>query len=396
MTTTEVRRYEQTHPWLTFDLTLAKLGAKAWMHLGEAVSKMEHIASVNLLPDIARELHTLSVTRGVQGTAAIEGNTLSEEEVRRAVEGNLELPPSQDYLRREVVNILETLGRVVDRATGNGPQPLTTEWLCELNRGLMDGLDREEDDFVPGEIREHSVGVRLYRGAPWQDCRYLLDRLCDWLNGDFWTQEPDFRQAFTIIKANIAHLYMAWIHPFGDGNGRTARMLEFQLLIEGGVPSPAAHLLSNHFNRTRDEYYYVLDRTSRQGPPYPVEEFLRYSLEGLVDGLREQLKTIRRQQTIVTWTNFVHDQIQGTTEMADRQRALLLDLPVDRWTPNHEIPDLSIRLARKYAVKTDKTVTRDLNLLAKHGLLLRSRGKVRPNIALLRAFLPLRVQSDAD
>ncbi len=38
---------------------------------------------------------------------------------------------------------------------------------------------------------------------------------------------------------------MAWIHPFGDGNGRTARLLEFLILARCGmVPLPAAHLLS--------------------------------------------------------------------------------------------------------------------------------------------------------
>ena len=45
-----------------------------------------------------------------------------------------------------------------------------------------------------------------------------------------------------ILKATLAHLYIAWIHPFGDGNGRTARLVEFMLLSRAGVPSPSAHL----------------------------------------------------------------------------------------------------------------------------------------------------------
>src|SRR6266545_5306177 len=43
-----------------------------------------------------------------------------------------------------------------------------------------------EDHVVPGEIRHRSVVVGNYRGAPAQDCEYLIERLCDWLNG------PDF------------------------------------------------------------------------------------------------------------------------------------------------------------------------------------------------------------
>ncbi|WP_433223897.1 Fic family protein [Dactylosporangium sp. CS-047395] len=45
-----------------------------------------------------------------------------------------------------------------------------------------------------------------------------------------------------MIKAMLAHLYLAWIHPFGDGNGRTARLIESQLLLQAGVPVPAANV----------------------------------------------------------------------------------------------------------------------------------------------------------
>ncbi|MBW2661693.1 MAG: Fic family protein, partial [Deltaproteobacteria bacterium] len=37
------------------------------------------------------------------------------------------------------------------------------------------------------------------------------------------------------------------MHPFGDGNGRTARLLEFEALLSSGVPAPSSQLLSNHY-----------------------------------------------------------------------------------------------------------------------------------------------------
>jgi hypothetical protein len=87
-----------------------------------------------------------------------------------------------------------------------------------------------------------------------------------WLNADL---NPPLREdapiPFAILKAIMAHLYLAWIHPFGDGNGRTARLLEFHILLEAGVPLPVAHLLSDHSNRTRAEYYRQLDRASKSG-----------------------------------------------------------------------------------------------------------------------------------
>lgn len=69
-----------------------------------------------------------------------------------------------------------------------------------------------------------------------------------------------------ILKAIAAHLYLAWIHPF-DGNGRTARLMELRLLLAAGVTTPATHLLSNHYNLTRGEYYRQLDAASRTGNP---------------------------------------------------------------------------------------------------------------------------------
>ena len=52
-------------------------------------------------------------------------------------------------------------------------------------------------------------------------------------------------------------------HPFGDGNGRTGRLLELAILLEAGLPQPVCHLLSNHYNLTRASYYREPDRGSR-------------------------------------------------------------------------------------------------------------------------------------
>ena len=68
-----------------------------------------------------------------------------------------------------------------------------------------------------------------------------------------------------ILSAILAHLYLAWIHPFGDGNGRSARLLEFGVLLTGRVPTVAAHLLANFYNDTRSEYYRQLRIASESG-----------------------------------------------------------------------------------------------------------------------------------
>ncbi|MCY3923933.1 MAG: Fic family protein [bacterium] len=75
-------------------------------------------------------------------------------------------------------------------------------------------------------------------------------------------------------------------HPFADGNGRTARLLEYAILARSGVvPFPAALLLSNHYNLTRDRYYRELEAADRSGT---ITGFVQYAVQGLVNGLREQ------------------------------------------------------------------------------------------------------------
>jgi Fic family protein len=387
---TSERQYEATHPWIVFNLDLRRLTHKTWLLLGEAESKCQHVAGVPLRPEVARRLHAIYLSKGVHGTTSIEGNTLSETEVLRRVTGDLPLPPSLEYLGREVDNILKACNEIVDDVVRRRPMELTRERLEHFNFMVLDGLDLE-DGVIPGEIRKHSVGVLRYRGAPAEDCEYLVDRMCDWLN-KFSIDDEALAFPLAILKAILAHLYIAWIHPFGDGNGRTARLIEFQLLIQAGVPLPAAHLLSDFYNKTREAYYRELASTSK--PPYSIERFVHYAVQGFVDELREQLNTIREEQLRVTWENFVHEAFRdGDTPAKRRQKHIVLDLtgrsePI----PQSKLPELSPRVAIGYAGKSSKTITRDVNELLSRKLIRRVRGGVIANIDQIRAFLPLRAE----
>jgi Fic family protein len=216
-----------------------------------------------------------------------------------------------------------------------------------------------------------------------------LGRLCDWLDSEAFKQ-PEHGIALEVIKAVLAHLYLAWIHPFGDGNGRTARIVEFHILANAGVPKPACHLMSNHYNETRSEYYRQLDRASRSGGD--VQHFLGYSVRGFVDQLTEQLWYIRDQQWDVAWRNFVYESFRPrATQTAKRQRDLVLDLSRERgskWVNRREIPELTPRLAAAYSSKTKKTLVRDINALRQMELVEMRSGKVRALRERILAFLP--------
>ncbi len=143
------------------------------------------------------------------------------------------------------------------------------------------------------------------------------------------------------ILATLTHLHLTWIHPFGDGNGRISRLLEFELLIRAGVPVPATHLLSDHYNKTRDMYYSILEQTGVR-PGYPAEDFVHYKAPGLVDGLREQIAQVQEMQLSIMWQSYVHERFHDQhTQARTRMRDRVLALPADRWTPIGNVTTLN-------------------------------------------------------
>lgn len=388
-----MRTYERTHPWINFHIDLRRAPAELWVMLGECQSKCEHLAKVPLRPETAEELYQVYLAKGLHATAAIEGNTLSEEQVRDLISDKLEVPPSQEYLKQEVENILNECNHLHEEISAGEEPVLTSAGIRRFNRGVLTNLELEPG-VVPGEIRDYEVVVGRYKGAPAQDCAYLLDRLCDWLGSDTFHAPSGLGIVYAIIRAVLAHLFLAWIHPFGDGNGRTARLAELQILMSSQVPAPAAQLLSNHYNQTRTEYYRQLNRAS--GPNGDMIPFLRYAVQGLRDGLREQLENVFYQTWDVAWENYVyqHSAFRDKASVTAKRRCRLI---LDLWKEVDPVPlkalaDISPRVTRLYAKKTTKTLVRDVNELEKIGLLEKSPRGCRARGEIILAFLPVRAK----
>jgi Fic family protein len=385
-----MREYESTHPWIDFKATdINKVEPRHWILLGEALSKSEHLAGAPLKPELARQLYEVTLVKGALATTAIEGNTLTEEQVRGILEGSYKAPPSRQYQEQEVRNVLDALQGLHDRIIAGQSLEITRDLICQFNLQILQGTELREG-VVAGQTRTESVVVGRYRAAPAQDVEYLLDRLVDWLNGPtFEHPDPELQFALTLARAVYAHLYLAWIHPFGDGNGRTARLLEFVVLAGCGmVPIPAAHLLSNHYNLTRDRYYRELDSASRPGQS--TLGFLSYAIEGFIDGLREVIGMVREQQMHVAWVNYVHEEFaeQPHTKASDRQRSLVLAMPVRGVVPRKDLDGLTPQLARLYARAGPRVLSRDLNQLVKLSLIERSGRGYRTRSGVVLAFRP--------
>jgi Fic family protein len=331
----------------------------------------------------------LFLVRGARATTAIEGNTLTEDEVRRIVDDDLQLPPSRAYLKREVENIVSACNAIASGVSSpeQSGSDLTVEEILDYNSVVLENLPLKED-IVPGEIRTFPVVAGGYRGAPAQECRLLLEKLCIWLNDpDSFHLGERNKIAAGLLKAVIAHLYLVWIHPFGDGNGRVARLLEFRLLLEAGAPSPAAHLFSNHYNDTREEYYRHLELSWRKSDG--VLSFLEYALEGFVDQLEDQIVQIRHSQIEGAWENYIHTQFADTAP-EKRRKKMLLALSAEKGpVPKNRVLLLDTELASMYEGKTMKTVARDLSDLEKRGLIVEEKNLVRPAKERMLAFLPV-------
>lgn len=393
-----MKPYLETHGHIDFKVDLRAAPPATWVLLGEAKSKSQHVGRALLSPEAADELLQVYLAKGMLATTAIEGNTLSESEVRQALEGTLRLPPSREYLEKEIENVLAAYSAARRELLDDPGLPFTVERLREHNRLILDGLQLEKG-VVPGEIRTHPVVVGSYRAVPAEDAEHLLARLCEWLNGDELDAPagaPQLAPPLAIVKAVVAHLYLAWIHPFGDGNGRTARLLELQILLAAGFPVPTCQLLSNHYNQTRTEYYRQLAISSRD--PDGLLSFLAYAAQGFVDQLREQLAVIWKQQFEDRWAQHVHRAFRDRHSSTDTRRLrLVLDLsrsfhasgePVAK----RAIPDLTPRLAAAYATKTEKTLSRDLNAIKKLGLLRSERDGWVPADEAIRGLQPPAVE----
>jgi Fic family protein len=388
----------ETYPWLKFQLDLKNMDSSFWMIFGEINSKIDHIARVPLRPSTAKKINRVYLAKGALSTTAIEGNTLSEEEVNQHIDGKLKLPPSRQYLQQEVDNIISACNAMGEMINHGETLEISPAEIMQLNRQVLQNTNYA-GSTKPGRIRSISVGVGSYRPPKARDCEGLLERLCHWLNSDEFNSEDSNRKLIlAVIKSIIAHLYLVWIHPFEDGNGRTARLLEFRILLDATIPGPVAHLLSNHYNQTRSEYYKMLDASSRKKNGEIL--FLKYSAIGLRDQLKEQLEFIWEQIWDVTWRNIVHETFSGHKETSIRKRYLLLDLSVYQrqknleWVNYNDLSNISGRVIKQYFGKTDRTKRRDILELLERGFLKTDKGLFSVNFGYLFRFLPLQKQSN--
>lgn len=356
--------------------------------LGQCDAMANAISLAPLLPRFRQVLHGLSMRKGAQATTAIEGNTLSDEEIE-LVELGESLPPSQAYQEREVKNILSAFNTLLtETAKQNRSDLISPNLLLRFHHMIGSNLG-EHFSAVPGTFAQSQRIVGPYRAPAPEHVPILVEKLCEWLQREFHYPQQQFSEA--VVQAIVTHLYIEWIHPFDDGNGRTGRLVEFYILMRAGLPSIASHLLANHYNDTRPEYYRQLQKAKQERD---ATAFLMYAVVGLRDGLTKALRGVQDNALEQMWRVLVYDAFGkrtiGRRDAFTRQREVALSLPMDRAIRFSEIPDLTPSLREKYEGATSRKILRDLNELEKLDLIVREPGLIRANRALLDGTLPTR------
>lgn len=347
----------------------------------EAVAKF--IRGVPLPPSVQDRLDRLNIMRAVRGTTGIEGADLTEEEVGRILEEPSDkpvLPESRAREEQEARNA-EAVMRFVARISGADRRtPLTEDIIRELHRLTTAGIEYPNNE--PGVYRSHAVQAGSYvpprEGA---DVQRLMAEFVDWLNAPPATNWPP------VILAVAAHFYFVSIHPFGDGNGRTARAVESYLLHQSGVNVLGFYSLANFYYRNRAEYIELLDH-ARFSEDRDLTSLVRFA----VSGLAEELETVRQEVIVaitkITFRDYYRANIQYGDGMSIAVRGRLLTFMDGLEEPVEEADLVSQRtpLSAIWAGLSARTRARDLARLESLGLIVREHGLIRPHYEAMEQF----------
>ncbi|MGE5577813.1 MAG: Fic family protein [Syntrophothermus sp.] len=347
------------------------------------------VLKIPIPPGVRREIDRLNIVRQIKGTTGIEGNTLSEAEIREITGLSVSAEPADAEARKkrkerslsleeqEVVNAKKVLD-FIHAWTKTHPDDLITE---DLIRHLH-VLTTESCNYphnIPGRYRSHAVTAGEYRAPDPNDVPRLMQTFLQFINS------REAREGYRpLIRAILAHFYLISIHPFGDGNGRTSRALEAYILYSGGYNVREFYSLANFYYRNRQRYIEELQK-ARFEEDGRLQDFVKFSLEGFVDELQKVQDQILSFVCQVIFRDYVNALFAGD-EINWRMRGLLEYLTLEK----AEIPLEEFKLKRHYIAdmiykgyKGTKTLLRDLAALQQNHLITISNGRIAANIGLV-------------
>ena len=229
--------------------------------LGETLGRIR-AATIPAAPQLRRA----NQIRGIQASLAIEGNTLSLEQVTAVIDGRRVLGTPREI--QEVRNAFVAYEHLADWS------PHSCDDLLDAHGMLMAGLVDE-----PGRFRSGGVGIQrgdaiIHVAPPADRVPGLVNALLAWLGTT--PEHP-------IIASSIFHYEFEFIHPFQDGNGRVGRLWQ-TLILSRWRPVFALIPVESVIRDRQAEYYDSLARADEQAD---ATGFVEFMLAAMLQATRE-------------------------------------------------------------------------------------------------------------
>ncbi|HJP12818.1 MAG: Fic family protein [Nitrospinota bacterium] len=289
-------RYQPPTNWIKYDI-----GAVT----SELVDAKAAVYSVKTVPyqrAWVESLQEMELKREVAGTSRIEGADFTEGELDEALKEESE----KELFTRSQKQVSAAMRAYRWIATVPDDQPVDTGLILEIHRYIVTGAD--DDHCPPGEIRGRDQNVLFgsprHRGAEGgEECARAFNRLAEAVQKDFQGHDP-------LIQALAAHYHLAALHPFLDGNGRTARALEALMLQRAGLRDTSFIAMSNYYYDEKNAYLRVLNEVWASG--YDLTAFLKLGLRGIYLQSQRLLKEIQGHISKALYRDLMHDLFRTT------------------------------------------------------------------------------------
>lgn len=283
-----------------------------------------HKEAINVLPITAPLIASLRETARLMSThysTQIEGNMLSPLEVEQVVKGKQGGFPGRERDEREVRNYFRAL-EYIEKELQKGSE--VTEELIKTVNGLVLVGSEKSRPYREGQnvIRDSSTGAIVYMPPEANDVGQLMTSLTTWIK-----EQIEKKELPAPVIAGLVHYQFATIHPYYDGNGRTARLLTTFILHKMGYGMKGIYSLEEYYAKNLGGYYEALN--IGEGHNYymgraeaDVTPFLDYFLSAMAHSFRNVREKAEQMKEITKENRTIHE-THRLRELRPQQRQVL-------------------------------------------------------------------------
>ena len=325
-------------------------------HLGRISASLAQIRAADVWPASAEALRFAAQVGTIHYSTLIEGNRLGVLEAERAARRQLDAKTKAEIELVDYVNALDLLDR---RLEADGLE-LSEDLFKAIHGAATNGLGTPEGPFKPhheGEWRDGEAGVWdelaqafVHDGAPQAEVRPRMLGLIEWIES---VEQRPIEWPSAVV-AGVVHYNVAEVHPFADGNGRTARLLTTAVLMRHDLAPGRLFNFDAHYGRDKDAYLAALRSVRAQ--TLNLETWMRYFLDGLATEYE------RVEHEIDRLRNVGRSRGRGPLQLTEAQQRGITELVL------RGISEFSRRDYEHAAGVGRNSATRELRTLAEAGI----------------------------